>query len=154
MTHWTEITERDVAGLPDPDRDARFYDGVVAKRGLAWLVDLAIITGLTILAGIATLTVGFFLWPLFFVAIGALYRVTTLANGSSTWGMRLLGIELRGHDGERFDIGQSILHVAGYYASMTFVLPVLVSIGAMLTTRRRQGLTDLVMGSAAINRPG
>ena len=36
---------------------------------------------------------------------------------------------------------------------MMFVLPALVSIGAMLLTDRRQGLTDLILGSAAINRP-
>ena len=153
MTHWTDMTNRDNSGLPDPDQTPEFYDGVLSKRALAWVVDMAVITALTLVAGIVTLTVGFFLWPLFFLAIGALYRVTTLARGSATWGMRLMGIELRSHGGDRFDAPQAILHVSGYYASMIFVLPALVSIGAMLLTDRRQGLTDLILGSAAINRP-
>lgn len=141
------------SALPDPLTEPQFYDGVLAKRTIAWIVDVAVITALTIAAGIATLTIGFFLWPIFFIVIGTLYRVSTLSNRSATWGMRLMGIELRGHDGHRFDTGAAILHVLGYYASVMFVLPALASIAAMFVTDRRQGLTDLVLGSAAINRP-
>ncbi|WP_281826706.1 RDD family protein [Jannaschia rubra] len=153
MTHWTDLTARATTRLPDPDAQPEFYRGVVAKRFLAWIVDVTVITLLTILAGIATLTVGFFLWPIFFMVIGLLYRFATLSGNSATWGMRLMGIELRGHDGERFDGMQATLHILGYYASMMFVLPILASVVAMLMTPRRQGLTDLLLGSAAINRP-
>ncbi len=151
MTHWTTLPSS--SALPDPVSEPRFYDGILVKRSLAWVVDIAIITALTVGAGILTLTVGFFLFPLFFLAIGALYRVTTLANASATWGMRLMGIELRGHDGQRFALPQAAFHVTGYYVSMTFVVPALASLVAMCMTDRRQGLTDLVMGAAAINRP-
>ncbi len=139
--------------LPDPARQPEFYSGVLVKRGLAWVVDLAVITLLTVLAGVLTLTVGFFLWPLFFVGIGLLYRIATLAAGSATLGMRLMGIELRGHDGDRLDPLQAALHVGGYYLSVAFFVPILVSIGAMFLTDRRQGLTDMLLGTAAINRP-
>ncbi|MFO6463250.1 RDD family protein [uncultured Jannaschia sp.] len=148
MTYLTATT-----ALPDPVDQPEFYNGVLAKRALAWIVDVALITGFTIVAGILTLTLAFFLWPVAFIAIGALYRIGTLASGSATWGMRLMGIELRGPSGDRFDGMQSMLHVLGYYASMSFVLPALASIAAMFVTGRRQGLTDLVLGSAAINRP-
>lgn len=141
------------SGLPDPYREPEFYDGVLAKRGVAWAIDLALITAMTVLAGLLTLTVGFFLWPIFFVAIGLVYRVATLSGRSATWGMRLMGIELRGHDGARFETVQALLHVLGYYASVTFVLPALASIGTMMVTDRRQGLVDMLLGSAAINRP-
>ncbi|MGB3408258.1 MAG: RDD family protein [Jannaschia sp.] len=140
--------------LPDPIRAPEFYRAVLAKRGFAWVVDVILITAMTFLAGIATLTVGFFLWPLFFVAIGFLYRVTTLYGRSATLGMRLMGIELRDVAGERFDGPTAALHVLGYCASMAFVLPALASIVAMFMTDRRQGLTDLLLGTAAINRPG
>ena len=139
--------------LPDPVAEPAFYDGVLAKRGIAWAVDVAIITALATLAGVLTLTVAFFLWPIVVLAIGAAYRVATLATGSATWGMRLMGIELRGHDGERLDPLAAMLHVGGYYASVTFVLPAVASVVAMAVTGRRQGLTDLVLGTAAINRP-
>lgn len=141
--------------LPCPEAQPAFYDGVLAKRAIAWFSDTILITGMTLLAGIATLTVGLFLWPLFFLAIGAAYRISTLASGSATWGMRLMGIELRGPDGGRLDGAQAALHVAGYYASWTFaIVPGLASLVAMVVTGRRQGLTDLVLGTAAINRPG
>lgn len=153
MTHWTDTRMPRQTALPDPLTEPQFYDGVLFKRSVAWVVDVAIITALTVVAGIATLTIGFFLWPIFFIVIGTLYRVSTLANRSATLGMRLMGIELRGHDGNRFDTTASVLHVLGYYGSMMFVLPMLASIAAMFVTDRRQSLTDLVLGSAAINRP-
>ena len=140
--------------LPCPQAEPEFYDGILVKRGLAWLVDATLITVLTLVAGIATLTVGLFLWPLFFTVIGATYRIAALTTRSATLGMRLMGIELRAPDGERLDPMQATLHVGGYYASWIAVLPGLVSLGAMIATPRRQGLTDLVLGTAAINRPG
>lgn len=148
MTYMTMTT-----ALPDPVTESRFYEGVLVKRALAWLVDILVITGFTIAAGLATLTLAFFLWPVFFVGIGLIYRISTLANGSATWGMRLLGIELRGHDGDRLDTLQSAFHVGGYYVSVAFLLPMLISVGAMMVTDRRQGLTDMLLGTAAINRP-
>lgn len=148
MTHMTMTT-----ALPDPADEPQFYAGVLVKRALAWVVDIVVITLFTVLAGLLTLTVGFFLWPLFFIAIGLLYRISTVAGGSATWGMRLMGIELRGHDGQRLDMAQAALHVGGYSASVAFFLPQLISIGAMMVTDRRQGLTDMLLGTAAINRP-
>lgn len=153
MTHWSDLTVR-ASGLPDPVERPEFYRGTLAKRALAWVVDIVLITLFTFVAGILTLSVAWFLWPVTFLVIGLLYRLATLASGSATWGMRLMGIELRDHSGARFDGMSAALHVGGYYASMSFVVPQLVSIGAMLVTPRRQGLTDLVLGSAAINRPG
>ncbi|UWQ16625.1 RDD family protein [Jannaschia sp. M317] len=140
--------------LPDPHHDPAFYDGVLTKRGIAWLMDVTLITVLTFLAGIVTLSAAWFLWPLTFLVIGFLYRVTTLSNRSATLGMRVMGIELRDLHGDRFDGFTAALHVIGYYASMSFVLPALASIAAMFVTDKRQGLTDLLLGSAAINRPG
>lgn len=34
--------------LPDPDRQAAFYDGVTVKRGLAWVVDTVLISLITL----------------------------------------------------------------------------------------------------------
>ena len=139
--------------LPDPVDAPDFYDGILVKRGLAWVIDALVIGALFVLAGLATLTAAWFLWFLTLPAIGFLYRMATLSTRSSTWGMRLMGIEMRGHDGERFQPLQALLHVLGYYGSMAFVLPWLASLGAMIVTPRRQGLHDLLLGTAAINSP-
>ena len=156
MTHYDLFHGPDgaMSGLPDPHSAPAFYDGVVVKRGLAWLVDVVLITLFSFVAALLTIGVGFFFWPLLALVIGVFYRVATLSNRSATWGMRLFGIELRDHRGQRFDGMHAALHVAGYYASIMFmVLPALASAAAMLVTERKQGLTDLVLGSAAINSP-
>ena len=143
------------SALPDPHHEPRFYEGVVVKRGLAWVIDAVVITLLTFVAGILTLTLAWWLWPVAAMVLGFLYRTATLVSGSATWGMRLLGIELRDARGERLDGITAALHVTGYYVSISFaLLPALASAVAMLATERKQGLTDLVLGTAAINRPG
>lgn len=141
--------------LPCPHAQPEFYDGVVFKRGMAWIIDVAIIAALTVCASLLTIGIGFFFFPLLFLVIGGVYRISTLAARSATLGMRMMGIELRDFHGQRFDGSQAALHVLGYYASVMFaILPALASVVAMLVTERKQGLTDLVLGTAAINRPG
>ncbi|GIT92148.1 membrane protein [Jannaschia sp. AI_61] len=142
-----------ISGLPDPEYQPEFYGGVLTKRAVAWAIDVALITGFTFLVGLLTLSIGWFLWPITFVLTGFLYRTATLSNRSATWGMRLMGIELRDIRGDRFDGMTATFHVLGYYASMAFLLPALASIASMLITDRRQSLTDLLLGTGAINRP-
>ena len=97
-----------MAGLPDPERDRQFYEGVPARRLVAWFVDVALVllvgVPLALLFGLFTLGFGFALFPLVVAGTGFLYRVATIAGGSATWGMRFVGIELRRGDGSRFDL--------------------------------------------------
>lgn len=139
-------------GLPDPDTQSEFYQDVVIKRLLAWVIDVVLIVAMCILVSLLTFGIGFFLWGLIYLAVGFVYRVTTLTSKSATLGMRLTAIELRNHRGERFDRGTSALHTIAYYISMsTFVLQ-MISIVMMFTTPRGQGLGDMVLGTAAVNR--
>jgi uncharacterized RDD family membrane protein YckC len=140
-------------GLPDPDAAPGFYDGVPLKRLLAWLVDAVIVLGLTLLAVPLTAFVAAFFFPVVWLAIGFVYRAATLAAASATPGMRLVGIELRDRWGRPFDAGHAILHTLGYTLSISTLVVQAASIALMLTSARRQGLTDLVLGTAAINRP-
>lgn len=139
-------------GLPDPDTQAEFYQDVTLKRLLAWFIDVVLIIGICIIIGLLTLGIGFFLWGLVYLAVGFVYRTTTLSRKSATIGMRLTAIELRRHDGQRFDRQTSALHTLGYYLSMSTFILQLISIVMMFTTARGQGLGDMVLGTAAINR--
>ncbi|MBV7379378.1 RDD family protein [Maritimibacter dapengensis] len=139
-------------GLPDPDYQSEFYADVPAKRAIAWVIDTLIVVFIVAIAIIATVGIGFFFAGFLWLVIGFIYRVVTLANGSATLGMRIASIELRRGDGTRFDLGTAIMHTLGYSLSMSFVLPQVASIILMLTNERGQGLTDLVLGTAAINR--
>lgn len=140
-------------GLPDPDAAPGFYDGVPIKRLLAWIVDGMIVLALTLVAVLLTAFVALFVLPLVWLAIGFVYRTATLAAHSATPGMRLVGIELRDRWGRPFDFAHAILHTLGYTLSISSLLLQAVSIALMLTGARGQGLTDLVLGTAAINRP-
>jgi uncharacterized RDD family membrane protein YckC len=139
-------------GLPDPDTHAAFYEDVVLKRFLAWIVDTVLIALLTLVAIPLTFFAGlFFIVPLFLLVSFA-YRTVTIARVSATPGMQLAGIEFRNFRGERFDTPTAALHTAAYLIMSTIFVIQIVSIILMLTTARRQGLHDLALGTAAVNR--
>ncbi len=157
MTYSPESLFGALVGLPDPDRDPQFYQGVPTRRLAAWFVDLIVILAvgvpLALIFGLMTLGFGFAIFPLIVMGVGFFYRALTIAGGSATWGMRLMGVELRRHDGARFDFGSAFIHTAIYTISFGVVLLQIASIVGMVTTRYGQGLPDLVLRSAMINRP-
>ncbi len=139
-------------GLPDPDLKPEFYADVPTKRLLAWVVDTILITLLCLVILPFTAFTAIFFFPLLYLVVGFVYRSVTLAGRSATWGMRLMAIEFRTSDGRRFDLPTAVLHTLGYSISISMVLVQIVSIGLMLMTPRAQGLTDMVLGTAAVNR--
>ncbi|MBN2905403.1 MAG: RDD family protein [Rhodobacteraceae bacterium] len=141
-------------GLPDPALHGEFYADVAPKRLVAWVVDSVLIVLLALLALPFTAFVAVFFLPVFVVLVGFAYRTVTLARGSATWGMRLVAIEMRNARGERLDLPTAAMHTLIYSVGFAMVLPQLASIVLMLTGPRAQGLGDLVLGTAAINRPG
>ncbi|MEO0936836.1 MAG: RDD family protein [Pseudomonadota bacterium] len=138
--------------LPDPHMQSEFYAGVLGKRLMAWIVDTVIVTALTIAAALLTLGIGFFLFMLFFGVIGFVYRLVSLANGSATFGMRFTGVELRTAQGARLDASAAFLHTLGYTVSVAAAPLQLVSVVLMMISDRGQGLTDMVLGTAMVNR--
>ena len=146
-----------MAGLPDPEHDRQFYDGVPARRLVAWFIDLAIVLAVgvpvAVVFGVMTLGFGFALFPIVVGGIGFLYRTATIAGGSATWGMRVTGIEFRRGDGSRFDLMTAFLHTAIYAVALSVIVLQLISCVAILATRYRQSLPDIILGTTAINRP-
>ncbi|MCB1331201.1 MAG: RDD family protein, partial [Maritimibacter sp.] len=128
-----------------------FYADVPVKRLIAWVIDGVIIFAMSLLIALLTVGVGFFFFPVLLIGIGFIYRTVTLANRSATLGMRMASIELRTARGEKFDLATAALHTLGYQVSMAFILAQAASIVLMLTTPRRQGLTDHALGTAAVN---
>ena len=144
-------------GLPDPDLDRQFYDGVTSKRLVAWVIDVLVVAVFSILAtlfvAIFTLGIGFFLLPPIWLTASFVYRTLTIANRSATWGMRLMGIELRDRSGDRFDTMHAAIHTGIFMVSMASLIGWLVSVLMMVGSRLGQGLPDMILGSTAINRP-
>ena len=139
--------------LPDPQTQPECYEDVAMKRLIAFVLDTVLIALITVLVVPFTAFTGLFFFPLLMAAVGFVYRVITIANGSATLGMRLMAIEFRNASGARFDLGQAFLHTVGLNLSFAIMPLQLVSVVLMATTERGQGLTDHVMGSVAINRP-
>lgn len=140
------------SGLPDPDYHAEFYTDVPSKRLMAWVIDVILITILTSVLTMLGFLIPLLFLPFLFAVVSFLYRWTTIASRSATPGMRFMAIELRDRDGHPLDGGTAFLHTAGYAFSVLTVPLQLVSVVMMLMTARRQGLTDTVLGTAAINR--
>ena len=147
-----------MSGLPDPERDRQFYEGVPLRRLVAWFVDVAIIlligVPLAVVFGLLTLGFGFALFPLIVAGVGFLYRTATLAGGSATWGMRFTGIEFRRRDGtplrprDRAPAHRALhgLHRASSCCSSSAASP-------SSAPATGQSLADIVLGTTAINRP-
>lgn len=157
MSHSLNAYLGPMSGLPDPERDRQFYEGVPSRRLAAWFVDVAValIFGvpLALMFGLATLGLGFLAFPLIVMGVGFFYRTATIAGRSATWGMRLMGIELRRHDGSRFDFLTALLHTALYTVSVGMVVLQFLSVLGMVASRYGQGLPDFVLRTTMINRP-
>ena len=139
--------------LPDPVYQAEFYSDVAKKRLVAWFIDTAVILLICLIILPFTAFVALFLFPALFLVVGFAYRTLSLTSRSATWGMRMMAVELRTHSGGRFGFAEALIHTLGYSLSMAFVLPQVISVVLMAASPRGQSLTDLVLGSAAINRP-
>lgn len=146
------ISATPYARLPDPEFQAEFYRDVPAKRLFAWAVDTFAVAVMTAVIVPLTAFIALFFLPVLFLTVNFLYRWATLTSGSATWGMRLAAIEFRRIDGSRFDGVTAFLHTLGYTLSISSVLPQMASMVLMATGPRAQGLSDLVLGTVAINR--
>ena len=139
-------------GLPDPHSQPEFYDDVPTKRLIAWIVDSVIIGLFVFILTLLSIFTALFILPLVWLTVGFLYRWITIAGSSATPGMRLVSLEFRRRDGTPFDGTNAFLHTAGYTFSVLTCPLQLISIGLMLMTERKQGLTDMILGTAALNQ--
>jgi len=140
------------SGLPDPMIKPEFYTDTGTKRLIAWFIDTALIVILCLIIIPFTAFTALFFLPFLYLVVGFAYRTVTLANRSATWGMRLMAVEFRDNQGARMTLPLAFAHTLGFTISVSMVLPQVVSIVLMLTTARGQGLSDLVLGTAAVNR--
>ena len=127
------------------------YAGVTLKRGIAWVIDMVLIGILAALVLPFTAFTGIFFFPFLMLVIGFIYRWFTLAGGSATWGMWIMGVRLQDIHGHRLSSGLALAHTFGYSVSVALPPLQLISIIMMLVTPRGQGLTDMVLGTEAVN---
>jgi len=139
-------------GLPDPELRPEFYADVPTKRAIAWVADTVLVTLICVVIVPFTAFTALFFLPALFLTVGLIYRIATIAGGSATPGMRLVALEFRTHDGQRFGPALAAVHTVLFTVSMSMVFPQVISVILMLTGARAQGLSDLLLGTAAVNR--
>lgn len=138
--------------LPSAQSHPEIYDSVAPKRLVAWVIDLVITFVITLILTPFTFFAALFFWPFFFALISFFYRTTTLALSSSTWGMRIMAIELRRENGEKLDLPTAALHTLGLMVSFSFPLIQFASMILMVAQGRGQGLSDRILGTFMVNR--
>ena len=144
-------------GLPDPQTDAEFYEGVPMRRLMAWVIDAVIIVAISVIAvlvaSVLTLGIALFFTGFLFMATSFIYRVGFISAKSATPGMLAMGIEFRTMAGQKFDTKDALIHTGLYTVAVISFFGQILSMITMSATEYGRGLPDFVLGSTAINRP-
>ena len=128
------------------------FADVAPRRALAWLIDTVLIAAITAVLIPLTGFIALFFLGGMYLAVSFLYRWIGLSRASGTLGMRLMGLTFRDHFGQPIDGITAFLHTLGYTLSVAFVFPQIISILLMTFTRSHQGVSDIVLGTALVNR--
>ena len=138
--------------LPDPIDNPDFYDHLVAKRLLAWVIDVIVTVALMLVVVVGTAFLALFIFPLVWSAIAIAYRTVMLTRYGATLGMMAASVRLRQLNGRAPTREIALTHAILYALSMVFVLPQIGSVAMMMLTPYRQGLNDWILGTTVINQ--
>ncbi|MGZ3360193.1 MAG: RDD family protein [Xanthobacteraceae bacterium] len=144
----------------DPAVSPELFEGVLARRFMAFLIDVTIIAIPVIFAavfifilGIVTLGVG---WALYWLLSPATviwavcyYGYTFGSPASATIGMRVMDLEMRTWYGAPAYFVLGAVHAIVYWVTVSFLTPFIVLI-AFFNGRRRL-LHDMLVGTIVIN---
>ncbi len=119
-------SSRPGSGIPDPLRNGEFYEGVLFRRTVAYLIDLMLIGTVYVGAFISGLMINLatfgLMSALIVVALACIapaYHVLTVGGfAAATPGMRMLGLEVRNFDGGRPDKLQAFIQIALFYVTV------------------------------------
>jgi uncharacterized RDD family membrane protein YckC len=144
----------------DPLLNPELFEGVLARRCIAFLIDLTIITVPVLFAavfififGLVTLGLGFALYGL--LSPGAViwaiayYGFTFGSPPSATIGMRIMDIEMRTWYGAPAYFVLGAVHAIVYWVTVSFLTPLILLV-AFFNERKRL-LHDMLVGTIVIN---
>ncbi len=144
----------------DPATQPELFEGVLARRVMAFLVDLILISiPLIFLAififvfGLVTLGLGWFLFFLMspIAVIWALlyYGLTLGGAASATIGMRVMELEMRTWYGAPSYFVLGAVHAVGFWLTVSFLTPFILLVA--LFNHRKRLLHDMLLGTIVIN---
>ena len=144
----------------DPATNPELFEGVLARRVVAFAVDFLIIASPVVLVamfifvfGIVTLGLGFALYyllpPAAVVWALAYFGLTLGGPRSATIGMRVMDLEMRTWYGAPSYFVLGAIHALAFWFSVSFFTPFVLLV-AFFNERRRL-LHDIVLGTVVIN---
>ncbi len=150
----------------DPKVNPELFEGVLARRVIAFVIDLIIISIPVLFAAIfmiattvATLGIaGIFFallsplfWPLIVIWAICYYGFTFGSPASATIGMRVMDLEMRTWYGAPAYFVLGAVHAIAYWVTVSFLTPFILLIGFF--NERRRLLHDILVGTVVINNP-
>jgi uncharacterized RDD family membrane protein YckC len=147
----------------DPATQPELFEGVLARRVVAFIIDVLVIAlPLLFLAififmfGLVTLGLGWFLFffygPIAVIWALVYYGLTFGSAASATIGMRMVDLEMRTWYGAPCYFLLGAVHAVGYWLTVTFLTPFILLV-ALFNDRRRL-LHDMLVGTIVINNTG
>ena len=146
----------------DPVANPELFEGVMARRVVAFFVDFLIISVPVLLAALfillfGLLTFGFgwilflLLWPAAVIWALVYYGLTFGSPASATIGMRMVDLEMRTWYGAPAYFVLGAVHAVVFWITVCVITPLVLLVGFF--NPRRRLLHDLVVGTVVINNP-
>ena len=148
----------------DPATSPELFEGVLARRLIAFVIDLIIIAIPIVLAGIfmaaatiATLGLAVVLfaflsplyWPLIVVWALCYYGYTFGSPASATIGMRIMDLEMRTWYGAPAYFVLGAVHAVVFWITVSTLTPLVLLV--CFFNHRRRCLHDILVGTVVIN---
>ena len=144
----------------DPAANPELFEGVVARRMIAFLIDFVILAVPVVfvamfifVVGIVTFGLGFLfyglLWPAMVLWALAYYGMTLGSPASATIGMRVMDIEMRTWYGSPAYFVLGAVHAIVFWITVSALTPLILLV--CLFNDRRRFLHDILVGTVVIN---
>jgi len=144
----------------DPATSPELFDGVVARRVVAFLIDFLILASPVVfvamfifVVGIVTFGLGFLfyalLWPAMVIWAIVYYGMTLGSPASATIGMRVMEIEMRTWYGSPAYFVLGAVHAVVFWVTVSAITPLILLV--CLFNGRRRCLHDILVGTVVIN---
>ena len=144
----------------DPAANPELFEGVLARRVVAFCIDVVVIAVPLIFVaififmfGLVTLGLGWFLFffygPIAVIWALVYYGMTFGSPASATIGMRMVDLEMRTWYGAPCYFVLGAVHAIGYWLTVSFLTPFILLVG--LVNDRRRLAHDMLLGTIVIN---
>ena len=142
---------------PDPLAEPDYFDGVLPRRVIAYVLDLGVIAalavGLWMVFGVVGILTFGALTPLGLVLLAVLpvgYHTFFIGRDGATPGMRMFDLEVRSWTGRPPDTSQAFLTTVLFYASISLTAWLVLLVP--LFTDRNRTLHDILAGTIVLRR--